>query len=1391
MFAGMKSCIILWLAILLFASNSLGKDFRYLRTEDGLPDGEINSIVQDSSGNMWFATWSGLVKYDGYYFEVFRPVLGDTTSLPEKKIKKLFVDSNTNLWIATSMGLCRYNQNLKTFQSYRFEGISSGGINILYLSELEKHLVVHAVEGLYILPLSKAYEAGKMISRNQVLNKGQSSDEYYYYSLAFNDQLIFVSNSTSQTSSIVFTSLFSTGQKTFLSVEKMVELKERINCIEHCSITNTLYVATTKGVFPFSLDTGEFTGNILFQREDVQKIVYTSNHRLYASVTYPRLLYIDLHTGITGNFESNPYLAGALLDNEILALFEDFSGNLWIGHQGQGISIMDLYRKKFFSFHKEPFREETLNSNTIMCFEGTDNEIFIGCRNNGLNVVSKNELATRFPVFRKLLVKNDNFPGGISDGIWDIEKQSDSVFWMGTDMGLLRLYKKGNTGWQMKSFSEHPDMQVPIRKIFMDSNNNLWCGSHGYGLFLIPNPAHNPDGKFFSFRWENDNPESLSDNVVISIFLDSRKRFWVGTNNGLNQLKGNYENLDLSGLGHPRLQFKRYVAALPGEGLLNNNEINAFFENYNGNLWIATQGGGINILNPETGKFSYLTTADGLPSNDVISLAPGDDGNLWISTTKGLASYYRFAEKPFFRVFNASNGLQGEIFMVNSFYKASDGQLFFGGDNGFTCFYPRDIEINEIKPKISLTDLRVRNRVVEIGDTLYKKQLLTSSLNEIKELTLPFKSNSFSIGISALHFQAPQNNTIAYFLEGSFENWYHIPASNRYVYFTNIPPGIYIFRARTISSDGLFSDEEKSITFEIKPPWYRTGLAMTAAGIFILLITWGFIYILVNRQKLIYQKKIDKITIGNNENRMMFLTNIAHELRTPLSLIIAPVEDLMRNMTVDNQWKNHLHLIFRNSNYLLRLINQIIDFRKLNAGNLVLQPQKSDIVRVVKDVVLNFKGFESQRKISLNLNVPAGSVPVFIDVQKIEEVLYNLISNAFRHTYDNHSITVSLHILENENTGRGKQIQITVFNEGKEIKEEDREKIFDRFYKVDENTEGAGIGLSFAKSLVEMHHGTIAVESFPGRGVSFRVILPFTGIEDAVTEKLKSPVEKEQLYFASENPQLSLAETGNGKPRLLIAEDNKELGEFLVEVLSRNFHCNLATTGEIAWSMIQDQAPALIISDVIMPGMDGLELCKLVKETRETCHIPVLLLTAKNAPEQITEGYANGADAYVTKPFDMNLLISQAARLIQNRELIKEKYRNTNFMVEVDENISTRDEEFIKKVKEILEESISDSEFNVNKLSQQMNISTTQLYRRIKELTGYSPVELIRVLKLQKAYRLLSNKNNTVKEVCYLTGFNNLSYFIKCFREQFGVTPASFRDNGLKNRDKEEAALFP
>lgn len=458
----------------------------------------------------------------------------------------------------------------------------------------------------------------------------------------------------------------------------------------------------------------------------------------------------------------------------------------------------------------------------------------------------------------------------------------------------------------------------------------------------------------------------------------------------------------------------------------------------------------------------------------------------------------------------------------------------------------------------------------------------------------------------------------------------------------------------------------------------------------------------------------------------------------------------------------------------------------MHAGKLSFNPQKIDIVRVVKDVVLNFKGFQSGRNISLQVKVPSESLFIYADLQKIEEVLYNLISNAFKHTFENGSIIVMLNLPESDEVGNS-MLQITVFNEGKEISEADKTKIFERFYKVDENSEGAGIGLSFSKSLVEMHHGKIEVESLPGKGVSFHVFLPLQEMETGQLQKSDSIPVINGAAAGLKKPDFANSEAKKeDTPKVLIVEDNTELGEFLAGIFSRKYNCAFALNGEEAWQLVQTYYPDLIITDAIMPRMDGLELCKKVKENKETCHIPVLLLTAKDAPGQIAEGYKVGADSYVTKPFDLNLLLSQTERLIQNRALIREKYRTRNFMVEVTRTATSRDDEFVQTVKKMLESNIADPEFNVNKLAQEINISTTQLYRRLKELTSYSPVEFIRIVKLQKAYSLLSNGNNTVKEVCYLTGFNNMSYFIKCFREQFGITPANFRDNGFVEKDDEK-----
>jgi len=1378
---GMKRTITLIVFTALSAFCVFGQNFKYLRPQEGLKDGEINSIAQDKNGVMWFATWSGLVSYDGYNFKYFRPELGNPQSLSDKKVKKILYDSAGNLWIATSKELCLMDNRMLSFKTIPFERGNASPINILHLSEVDGFVIIHSVEGFYFLPVSKPGEIDFKANKLQIFQDGQLSPLYFQYSTPVGKELFLVSTTTSPVKSRIFTSEFKfDSNDTVLNIHPVTSTETEINSIEYVKPEHTIYISTVNGLIPFSLETKSFVKNTYFENVNIREAIYTSNYRLYCTTLYPVLLYIDLHTGKTGEYTANQN--GGLLNNNIHSLFEDFSGNLWIGHQGQGVSILNLNQKEFKTVRRNPSLKNTLTSNTIMCFSGTDKEILIGCRTGGLNIMKRGLDDENSQEFEILNFNQNPEQVSFKDGIWDIKKESDSVFWAGTSEGLIRVYKIKNK-WGFEPYEKRL-FKEEVLKIFIDKNKNLWCGTLGYGLLFIPALESNPARKYYQFRSDPGNKETISDDVVKEIQLDSKGRFWIGTNNGLNQLKIKYENLDLSGENIPEMLFRRHVAVVPDENYLNNNEINCIFENFDGNLWIATTGGGINILNPETEKFSHLTTTEGLPSNDIFGIMPDEMGNLWISTINGLVSYNQFKKDPVFSIYNAYDGIQGEIFMVNSYFKAMDGEMFFGGDNGFTHFYPSAIKANKVKPRIYLTDLKIQNRQIRIGEIIRGENVLEKCLNEAGKIIIPFHRNTFSIGVASVHYQYPEGNYISYFLEGTDEKWKTIPASSRFIDFANIPFGKYTLQVKAISSDKVESESIKSLDIEVLPPWYRTWYFSLILLLIAFAVIFGFIFIIINRQRLIYQKKIDTITIENNESKMLFLTNIAHELRTPLSLVIAPIEDMMQNYTkIDPQWKNHLNLINRNSNYLLKLINQIIDFRKLNAGRLKLNPHNTDVVRLIKDVVLNFKSYEGKQKISMNLEVPAEEVMISIDAQKIEEVMYNLISNAFKNTSENHSITVSLQVLPPADGNNG-ELKITVFNEGKDISDSDKIKIFERFYKIDERTDGAGIGLSFSKSLVEMHGGTIEVESVPNRGVAFHVYLPFNEIGSEEIENTNASTHLE--YELDEKPKSIADEIQENSLKVVIVEDNSELRAFLKNILSRNYQCFDAADGIEGLQLAKDIAPDIIISDVIMPRMDGFQLCKLIKENLKTCHIPVILLTAKNAEDQVILGYEVGADAYITKPFDINLIITQISQLIKNRELIREKYLTQNFMVEVVKTNPSKDDKFIINVRSLLEANLSDPEFNVKKMSKHLNISSTQLYRKIKVLTGYSPVEFMRIIKLQKAYSLLNLRNNTVKEICYLSGFNNLSYFIKCFREHFGVTPANFRDYGLSEHKNED-----
>ncbi|MGC9344555.1 MAG: hybrid sensor histidine kinase/response regulator transcription factor, partial [Bacteroidales bacterium] len=447
----------------------------------------------------------------------------------------------------------------------------------------------------------------------------------------------------------------------------------------------------------------------------------------------------------------------------------------------------------------------------------------------------------------------------------------------------------------------------------------------------------------------------------------------------------------------------------------------------------------------------------------------------------------------------------------------------------------------------------------------------------------------------------------------------------------------------------------------------------------------------------------------------------------------------------------------------------------LHAGKLSLYKRNIDIAKLVKDVALNFKDLEGRRKVNMVFDLPEKPLFTSVDPQKIEEVLYNLLSNAFKHTPENKIIKLTVKAITN--IKGDERVKISVFNEGSKIEEEDRQKIFERFYKTDENIEGAGIGLSFCRSLVEMHKGKIEVESIHDKGTVFHIHLPIERTTESKESEIIIPENDIKPDVNEVSEQEIKQEDEEKKLKILLVEDNEDLRGFLRNVLSRVYSCYEAGNGVEGLEVIKDITPDIVISDIIMPEMDGYEFCKVVKDTPSTCHIPVILLTAKDTNEQIKSGYAVGADAYVTKPFDLGIISAQISRLITNRELIRKKYIDQNFMIEVNRSNLSKDDEFILQIRKLLETNLSDPEYNVKELASSLNISSTQLYRKVKTLTGYSPVEFIRLIKLQKAYELLIERNKSVKEVCYLSGFNNVSYFIKCFKDQFGITPAGLRDN--------------
>lgn len=1378
----MKLLNLIWCLLLSVPSYSVIPDFRHLTPQHGLNDGNINDIAQDSCGQMWFATWDGLMRYDGYQIRNYKPVIGDPNSIPAKQVSRLFVDSRDNLWISTRNGFCRYDKARDNFVIYNLGDSISRSYSGVRIQETGNFLIaLHMGRMFYLESDSIAYTT--FFKTLPVFDAQNQPVNYYFRIINLIKNEVWLGYRSPEINENVTTHLI----KGRINPERPVVTLFDGGIELHGNITsilpyrdNQVFIATTGGLYHY------YTLNNIprpvEQARDlnIQELLISSDNKLWIATNNSGLDCIDLHSGDFTSYTHDPFQPSSILGNHILSLHEDFSGNLWVGFGGEGLSMLTIRQKPFSSYHHDPNNPNSLSTNTIISFNETTDELLIGTLYNGLISGTFDQKIQKY-TFRNIQLPHYFLKSGENSvRVWKIVKEKDSIFWIGTNLGLIKAEKRKNN-WYFEQFLGDEPISS-IREILIDEKGNIWFGSYN-GLYLIPWSKRNTM-EYFHFVPSKNDPLSLSDRAVTVIFLDTKGRFWIGTQNGgLCLLNQKYEELDLSGHIKPELQFKRYYGSYQSDYTLNNNEINVLFEHNDGTIWIGTQGGGINILNPNSDEFRYITIDDGLAGEDVFSLLPDGKGNLWISTNKGLSRYNLFDHS--FNNYSPSDGIQGNVFMVNSYFRSESGKLYFGGRNGFTCFNPSAITHNEIPPKISINGLKIFNRDVKIGEKINGKTILPQAISQLSAISLNHKNNGFSIGFSVIHYVNPGENMVEYVLEGFDKTWTSSPASVKYLTWNNLPPGEYTLRLKGGNADNVWTREVKELKIVILPPWYKTLLAKILVFLVLISAIVGIMMLVLHRQSLKHLLKIEKLEFERlkelNEEKLRFFTNISHELRTPLSLTIAPIEDIIaRNDYSESYTRKQLSLAYRNARLLIRLITQIIDFRKLNAGKLKLEAEYSDFIILLRNVVNNFEAFKIEKNIQFSLIIPEEPYYLWFDIQKMEQILYNLLSNAFKFVRHNGSIEIRISTVQDSKSARFESglMELVVYNDGEEIPDDQLDKIFERFHKVNSRSEGSGIGLSFTRSLVELHKGSIFAETVSGKGVKFVVRFP-------LGETHLTPEEKKQQDDLYKQKQLSNQTVvlhneheaemhSDHELCILIVEDNNELREFFRTHFEYRYKVLEASNGVEGLTISEEYIPDIIITDIVMPEMDGFQMCRKIKENINTCHIPLIMLTAKDAHEYMVSGYDHGADAYVTKPFEIQILDQQIISLIKNRELIHERYRKRNFVIEVASSETSRDDLFIARVSECIESNLTDPEFGVNNLGKLLSLSSAQLYRKVKALTGYTPVELIRVVRLVKASELIKNSKLSIKEVCYKTGFNNPSYFIKCFKEHFKVTPNAY-----------------
>jgi len=1336
-------------------SNQINK----FSTEQGLSSNLIYNILQDKKGFIWIATEEGLNKFDGKNFTHFSVNHG-RYSLSHNHTQTLLLAPDGNIWAGTSDGLNIYD--------YKSDSIIKVRNNTSPLK-----LVYNDITYLTAGTDRKKTWIGTYGNGVNYFNW----DEQKFYALA----LPKIRNA--------------------IPPLYIMSLLEDDN--------NRLWIGTQhNGLYRYDLNEKKLIyyalpDNSLF----IRTIYQDSFRRIWIGTSKGCYLYNET----TNQLEIISYPDG-LNNNSIGIIKEDHAGKIWIGTEQ---FLMNFSVRSFSLIEK--FQYQTINqgesSSRLSCssinsiYADQDNNIWLGTAWGGVNMLKGTP--TKFRLYKHESDARNSLPNSPITAIYPDQKGNLYIATMGTDkIGACEMNLQSEVVKELDINKKFPGLIY--QSVFLDSQNNLWFGTYNKGLIKLDKNGRN----YTQFLFNNLNPNSLPGNDVRCIYESGDHTIWIGTSNGLAMFNNVNNTLtrinilnDRTGIRSIKESQKNTLwIGTYGAGVITYNIISKkvnlkptiftphvisdilIYEEY---VWLSTQGEGIMVYNQRTKKGKIYTESNGLNSNYISSIARDKSGKIWIATSKGISKLNPKTKE--IENFSTQDGIQSREFSERTVASLPNGLLAFGGFIGLNIFDPMNVTKNDKCPPVIFTKLLVFNEVITPSESKHKNSPLKENITLADKIVLNYNQSVFTIEFIGVNYNANQKIQYAYFLVGSDKKWNHLGNQNS-VTFRNLLPGEYTFKVKASSPDAVWSDNNiATIDIIIRPPFWKTYWAYFIYLIILaslLYFVWLFFTIRIRTAN---HLKIERAKREKDEElhqeKLQFFTNISHEFRTPLTLIIGPLEKMQSDETEDDK-KAHLKLMLRNAKRLLGMVNQLLDFRKTERGQMKLKVTQLDMIPVINEIMLSFEELRKLKNIRFDFFHEQETLIAWFDAEFLNKSLINLLSNAFK--FSNNDGEISITVSVKKDSLDHDEVDIIISDNGRGIQQSDIKSIFDRFYQGKEQSnmqQGSGIGLHLVKNLIELHHGAIEVESTPLVKTLFKITIPIEKSaylkNELVNEnELNSEPEITENMLdldISENEKIAVGKIKNQhSKRILIVEDNEDIRQYIHSILGLKYDIEEAENGVVALELIAIKDYDLIISDLMMPEMDGIELCKHLKSSIETDHIPIIILTAKSDVENKIQGLKIGADSYITKPFHPEHLIVRVSKLIELRELLKDRYSrkiSLDILHKSDTTASSPDEKFLQKTISIILEKLIETEFNGDSLAYELGISRMGLHRKIKALSGQSTGEFIRNIRLKKACEYLSLQGKNISEVCYDVGFNSPSYFTTCFTEAFKMTPSEYARN--------------